>query len=144
MLDCYAMAVQKDYRVRELARLWHLPEWEVRGLFQDEPGVTKTQKLRGLMPRAKARIVELAIPAAVAETVYTRLGGAPGMIEERHYRVNELAKRWAISRVTVTRWFKNRLGVVNIRRARSRQGPRERVILLIPAHVVGSVKKRLC
>jgi hypothetical protein len=68
------MAAQKDYQVEELARLWNLPERRVYRLFQDEPGVAKTQKLRGLTSRTKARIVELAIPSAVAETVYVREG----------------------------------------------------------------------
>jgi hypothetical protein len=67
------------------------------------------------------------------------------MIEEQHYRVNELAKRWAISRVTVTRLFKDEPGVLKIGKTRSRYGPikRPHVVLLIPARVVERVKKRL-
>ena len=62
---------------------------------------------------------------------------------ERHYTVKELAALWKLSANTVTRIFRDELGVLRIGRDRPRRGRRSYTTLRIPESVVQRVYGRL-
>jgi len=60
---------------------------------------------------------------------------------EKHYRVQELAKLWGVSRQTIQRIFVDERGVLAIGKSRTRHR-RPHLTLLIPESVVLRVKSR--
>ena len=58
---------------------------------------------------------------------------------ERHYTVKELAALWKLSANTVTRIFREELGVLKIGRGRPRRGRRSYTTLRIPESIVHRV-----
>ena len=60
-------ALEKHYRVGELAELWHLGRETVRLLVKDEPGVIKLRQ-----GRKKAHTC-YSVPESVARRIHTRL-----------------------------------------------------------------------
>ena len=63
-----AIAVEKHYRVNDLAELWGVSGNSIRRLFQAEPGVLKI---------GTARYVTLSIPESVAMRVHHSLSEQP-------------------------------------------------------------------
>jgi hypothetical protein len=61
-------ALEKHYRVSELAELWGFSPGTLIKLFSDEPGVLKLQGLSG-----KRKYTTLSIPESVALRVHERL-----------------------------------------------------------------------
>jgi hypothetical protein len=61
-------ALEKHYRVSELAKLWGFCPGTVIKLFSDEPGVLKLQG-----PSGKRKYTTLSIPESVASRVHERL-----------------------------------------------------------------------
>ena len=64
-----SLAVQKHYRVKDLADLWGFSENTIIKLFSNEDGV-----LRLASPTGKRKYSKLSIPAPVAIRVHERLG----------------------------------------------------------------------
>ncbi len=59
----------RHYRVSELAKLWGFCDNTIIGLFRDEPGVLKLERITG-----KRKYTTLSIPESVALRVHQRLG----------------------------------------------------------------------
>jgi hypothetical protein len=64
------IAIEKHYRIRELAGLWGLSAKTIARLFADEPGVIRLAN-RGT---GKRKYVTLSLPESVALRVHERLG----------------------------------------------------------------------
>ena len=64
-----SLAVEKHYRVRELADLWGLSENTIIKLFSNEDGVLRLES-----PTGKRKYATLSIPETVAVRVHDRLG----------------------------------------------------------------------
>lgn len=62
-------ALEKHYRVRELADLWALSDNTIIRMFANESGVIHLES-----PNGKRRYVTLSIPESVALRVHDRLG----------------------------------------------------------------------
>jgi hypothetical protein len=60
---------------------------------------------------------------------------------EKHYRVNELAQMWGVSRQTIIRTFVDERGVLALGPRRTLHR-RPHITLLIPESVVARVKSR--
>jgi len=67
------LALEKHYRVEELAELWALSCESIRRLFSEEPGVIRLTR-PGVNKR---KYVTLSIPCSVAVRVHERLGHKP-------------------------------------------------------------------
>ena len=84
-------ALEKHYRVRELAELWGFCPGTLVKLFSDEPGVLKLQGSSG-----KRKYTTLSIPESVALRVHERLSHSalqtklPGGNPRRVVRLREL------------------------------------------------------
>lgn len=63
------LAVQKHYRVKELADLWGFSENTIIKLFSNEDGVLRLES-----PTGKRKYATLSIPETVAIRVHERLG----------------------------------------------------------------------
>ncbi len=66
-------ALEKHFRVRELAELWGFSANTIIRLFASEPGVINVGKLA----TEKRRYVSISIPESVASRVHERLGKQP-------------------------------------------------------------------
>ena len=66
-------ALEKHFRVRELAELWGFSANTIIRLFASEPGVINVGKLA----TERRRYVSLSIPESVALRVHERLGKGP-------------------------------------------------------------------
>jgi hypothetical protein len=64
-----SLAVQKHYRVKELADLWGFSENTIIKLFSNEDGVLRLES-----PTGKRKYATLSIPETVAIRVHERLG----------------------------------------------------------------------
>lgn len=64
-----SLAVQKHYRVKELADLWGFSENTIIELFSKEDGVLRLES-----PTGKRKYATLSIPETVAIRVHERLG----------------------------------------------------------------------
>jgi hypothetical protein len=64
-------------------------------------------------------------------------------VAERHYRVDELAELWRVSRQTIIRLFRDEPGVMRIGRALSTRRRRPYLTISIPESVALRVKARL-
>ena len=64
-----SLAVEKHYRVRELADLWGFSENTIIKLFSNEDGVLRLES-----PTGKRKYATLSIPETVAIRVHERLG----------------------------------------------------------------------
>jgi hypothetical protein len=62
-------ALEKHFRVRELAELWGFCDNTIIRLFTDEPGVIRLERSAG-----RRKYVTLSIPESVASRVHERLG----------------------------------------------------------------------
>ncbi len=67
-----APALEKHFRVRELAGLWGFSDNTIIRLFEQEPEVIRLESGRG-----RRRYVTLSIPESVALRVHQRLGQEP-------------------------------------------------------------------
>ena len=66
------------------------------------------------------------------------------VVEERHYRVDELAKLWRYSRDTIIRLFKDEPGVMRVGKGEGRyRRKRPYLSMSIPESVAVRVKTRL-
>src|SRR6202162_5931870 len=64
-----SLAVEKHYRVKELADLWGFSENTIIKLFSNEDGVLRLES-----PTGKRKYATLSIPETVATRVHGRLG----------------------------------------------------------------------
>jgi hypothetical protein len=65
-------------------------------------------------------------------------------VAERHYRVQELAQLWRLSRQTIAQLFKDEPGVIKIGKGLGRyRRKRPHLTLIIPESVAMRVKTRL-
>lgn len=65
-------------------------------------------------------------------------------VAETHYRINELAKMWKLSRDTIRLLFRNEPGVIKIGKGLTRHGTgRPYLVLSIPESVAMRVKTRI-
>lgn len=62
-----ALAFEKHYRIKELAKIWCFCQNTIIKLFTDEPGVIRLERFAG-----KRRYVTLSIPESVALRVHER------------------------------------------------------------------------
>jgi hypothetical protein len=65
-------ALEKHYRVGDIAKLWGFCRNTIIRIFRDEPGVVRLEGLPG-----KRKYVTLSLPASVALRVHERLSHQP-------------------------------------------------------------------
>src|SRR5258705_11989150 len=70
MDEVCSKAVERDFQVREIAKLWNFSEEVVRNIFKSEPGVLTIT--RPATPR-KRKYVSLRVPESIVERVHRRL-----------------------------------------------------------------------
>jgi hypothetical protein len=63
-------ALEKHFRIREIAALWHLSQDKVRAIFDDVPGVLR---IGAPESRHKRKYWTLLIPQSVVERVHAAL-----------------------------------------------------------------------
>jgi hypothetical protein len=112
---------EQHWRIKGLAERWATGRETLRLLLRDEPGVINT---RG--GRKESHTIYI-IPPSVAQRIHAQLSGSDSPFDELHYRINYLARRWALGRETVRLLVKDEPGVLKFRRGRLKAHTRYRV-----------------
>lgn len=102
------------WRIDSLAERWASSRETVRQLVKNDPAVVKI--CHGLK---KAHTTYIIAPA-VAQKIHARLSGSDSPFDETHYRIQDLAARWALRREKVRLMIKDEPGVMKFRQGRRR------------------------
>lgn len=103
---------EQHWRIDRLAERWATSRETVRLLVKDDPAVIKISH-----GRKKAHTTYIIAPS-VAQRMHARLSGSDSPFDEMHYRIQDLARRWALGREKVRLLIKDEPGVVRCRQGR--------------------------
>jgi hypothetical protein len=124
---------EQHWRIKGLAERWATGRETIRLVLHDDRGVIK---IRGA--RKKSHTIYL-IPPSVAQRIHAQLSGSDSPFEELHFRIRDLARRWALGREKVRLLIKDEPGVLRFRQGRLK----EHTMYSVPESVAKRIYLRL-
>ncbi len=105
---------EKHWRIKSLAQRWAMGRETLRLLTEENSGVIKIR-----LGRKKAHITYI-IPSSVAQRIHDQLSGSISDYDQVHYRIKDLARRWALGREMVRLLVKDEPGVMRFTRGQKK------------------------
>lgn len=124
---------EKHWRIKSLAQRWAMGRETLRLLVREDPEVIKIS-----LGRKKAHITYL-IPSSVAQRIHDQLAGSISNYDQVHYRIQDMARLWALGREKVRLLIKDEPGVMKFRQGRKKA----HTIYSVPESVARRIYTRL-